>query len=99
MNQRRLRVLYARWKKPTPVSRTADPLGLVLKAGHWYLVARSDGEDRTYRVDRLRELETLEEEFDRPVDFDLAVFWRAYLERFTAARSPARPSCASPRRA
>lgn len=81
-NQHRLRVLYSRWKKPTPVTRTIDPLGLVLKAGHWYLVARSDGEDRTYRVDRVRELETLEEEFERPADFDLAAFWRAYLERF-----------------
>jgi predicted DNA-binding transcriptional regulator YafY len=81
-NQRRLRVIYERWKKPTPVTRTLDPLGLVLKAGNWYLVARSGGEDRTYRVDRVLELETLEEGFDRPADFDLAAFWRAYLERF-----------------
>lgn len=54
----------------------------MLKAGHWYLVARSDGDDRTYRVDRVLELEILPEGFERPGGFDLAAFWRAYLERF-----------------
>jgi predicted DNA-binding transcriptional regulator YafY len=81
-NQRRLRVQYRRWKTPTPVTRTLDPLGLVLKAGHWYLIARSEGGDRTYRVDRVLELETLDEAFERPGDFDLAEFWRSYLDRF-----------------
>lgn len=80
--QRRVRVRYRRWKTPTPVTRTLDPLGLVLKAGHWYLVARSDGDDRTYRVDRVLEPEVLPEGFERPGGFDLAAFWRAYLERF-----------------
>ncbi|MGH3377977.1 MAG: helix-turn-helix transcriptional regulator [Actinoallomurus sp.] len=84
-NQRRLSVVYRRWKTPTPVARTLDPLGLVLKAGHWYLIARSgdaEGTDRTYRVDRILELETLGEAFERPGDFDLAAFWRSYLDRF-----------------
>jgi predicted DNA-binding transcriptional regulator YafY len=75
-------VVYRRWKTPTPVARTLDPLGLVLKAGHWYLIARSEGADRTYRVDRILELETLAEVFERPGDFDLAAFWRSYLDRF-----------------
>ncbi|GLY82228.1 helix-turn-helix transcriptional regulator [Actinoallomurus iriomotensis] len=81
-NQHRVRMLYRRWKAPTPITRTIEPLGLVLKAGNWYLIARSDGGDRTYRVDRVRELETLDEVFERPADFDLAAFWRAYLDRF-----------------
>ncbi|HEY0543377.1 MAG TPA: YafY family protein [Actinoallomurus sp.] len=78
----RLCVRYRRWKTPTPVARTLDPLGLVLKAGHWYLVARSEDGDRTYRVDRILELRTLDEVFERPGDFDLAEFWRSYLDRF-----------------
>ena len=81
-NQRRVRVSYRRWKRPTPVARTIEPLGLVLKAGHWYLIARSDGGDRTYRVDRVEELELLGEVFERPGDFELAAFWQGYLDRF-----------------
>ena len=83
--QHRLCVRYRRWKTPTPVTRTLDPLGLVLKAGHWYLIARSEGGERTYRVDRILELEALDEIFDRPAGFDLAEFWRSYLDRFHAA--------------
>lgn len=83
-NQQRLRVRYRRWGTPPEVDRTLDPLGLVLKAGHWYLIARADGTERTYRVDRILTLELLDEGFDRPCDFDLAEFWRVYLERFHA---------------
>ncbi|WP_329259750.1 YafY family transcriptional regulator [Actinoallomurus sp. NBC_01490] len=81
-NQHRVRMLYRRWKAPTPVTRTIEPLGLVLKAGNWYLIARSEGGDRTYRVDRIRELEILDEVFERPAGFDLSAFWCAYLDRF-----------------
>jgi predicted DNA-binding transcriptional regulator YafY len=77
-----VRVSYRRWKQPTPIARTLEPLGLVLKAGNWYLIARSEGGDRTYRVDRVQELELLDEVFERPGDFDLAVFWQDYLDRF-----------------
>ena len=36
--------------------RRVDPLGLVLKAGVWYLVARHRGGLRTYRVSRIAEV-------------------------------------------
>jgi predicted DNA-binding transcriptional regulator YafY len=80
--QRRLHMRYRRWKTPTDITRTVDPLGLVLKAGSWYLVGRSDGDARTYRVDRILALQMLEEEFERPAGFDLTEFWRSYLARF-----------------
>jgi predicted DNA-binding transcriptional regulator YafY len=38
-NQRRVRMRYQRWKGE--VTRTVEPLGLVLKAGVWYLMARA----------------------------------------------------------
>lgn len=57
------------------VTRRLDPLGLVLKAGLWYVVGRSDEQVRTYRVSRMSRVESLEERFERPAGFDLASFW------------------------
>jgi predicted DNA-binding transcriptional regulator YafY len=57
------------------VRRRLEPLGLVLKAGVWYLVALADGQARTYRVSRVAAAELLEERFERPEHFDLAAFW------------------------
>jgi predicted DNA-binding transcriptional regulator YafY len=62
--------------------RTVEPLGLVLKGGAWYLVARSDGEARTYRVSRIEALEALGGTFARPDDFDLADYWREAADAF-----------------
>jgi len=59
----------------TVSSRHLDPLGLVLKAGVWYLVALAEGQPRTYRVSRVRAATTLDERVERPPDFDLATFW------------------------
>lgn len=60
-----------------PTSRRVDPLGLVLKAGTWYLIARSRGDIRTYRVGRIDHAELLAETFVRPEEFDLAAWWAA----------------------
>jgi len=57
------------------VHRRVDPLGLVLKAGVWYLVACHRGGLRTYRVSRIVEVQPRPETFERPVDFDLAAAW------------------------
>jgi predicted DNA-binding transcriptional regulator YafY len=64
--------------------RIIDPLGLVLKAGAWYLVARAGGGLRTYRVSRVEALEVLEGGFQRPEDFDLTNYWRESSEGFLA---------------
>ena len=69
----RLELDYAR--ADAIVTRTLDPLGLVLKAGVWYLVAASDGQIRTYRVSRARGVEPLPEHASRPAGFDLATYW------------------------
>jgi predicted DNA-binding transcriptional regulator YafY len=64
------------------VSRRLQPLGLVLKAGTWYLVAQVGDSVRTYRVSNILELRSTGERFPRPKDFDLVHFWttssRAY---------------------
>ncbi|MBS0295467.1 MAG: WYL domain-containing protein [Proteobacteria bacterium] len=81
-SERRLRLTYESWSGV--VARTVDPLGLVLKAGAWYLIAAVEGGARTYRVSNILELEATEEAFTRPADFDLAAFWTASTARFEA---------------
>jgi len=70
---RRIEVAYHR--DDGAVARVLEPLGLVLKAGTWYLVARADEQLRTYRVSRIREAHVLEDLVERPAGFDLAAWW------------------------
>ncbi|MEC3975116.1 helix-turn-helix transcriptional regulator [Amycolatopsis sp. H20-H5] len=72
----RLNVRYQRRDKVA--ERLLEPLGLVLKAGVWYLVARVPEDDalRTYRVSRIVSAEEVDERFERPAGFNLARWWR-----------------------
>ncbi|MFJ3639344.1 helix-turn-helix transcriptional regulator [Streptomyces sp. NPDC090108] len=91
-NQRTLRLLYRRWAEPQEVERELRPLGITLKAGTWYLVAQSPGQDaaraiRTYRISQILRLTVDDgEPFDRPAGFDLAGYWRAWMADFDARR-------------
>ena len=55
--------------------RVVDPLGLVAKAGIWYMVAVSHGDLRVFRVSRVRDVVLLDEPCERPENFDLEHFW------------------------
>src|SRR6266508_1135868 len=57
------------------VTRILEPLGLVIKGGVWYLVARTEDQIRTYRVSRVVAARRLDERFERPDGFDLASYW------------------------
>jgi predicted DNA-binding transcriptional regulator YafY len=70
---RLLAITYDRGDELT--ERVLEPLGLVLKAGIWYLVARRDGEVRTYRVSRIQSPALRDERFERPPGFNLASYW------------------------
>lgn len=76
-------IRYRRWS-PTPgeVTRRLEPLGLVLKAGVWYLVAAGRGGPRTYRVSSIVALDVLPEQFVRPDGFELTAFWREHVDRY-----------------
>jgi len=71
------------------VERALEPLGLVIKAGEWYLAAlprsttpRSRAPTpRTYRVANIREL-TVHDAFTRPTPFDLGTYWAESTRRF-----------------
>lgn len=76
LNERKMLVRYESWERES--TKTLEPYGLVLKGGHWYLIAasaRKNGRTSTYRVDHIRDIETLEDTFSRPDDFDLAKYW------------------------
>ena len=57
--------------------RILEPLGLVAKGSAWYVVARCEGEFRTYRVSRITHAAVLDERVERPAGFDLAEHWRS----------------------
>ncbi|MGO1077170.1 helix-turn-helix transcriptional regulator [Inquilinus sp. CA228] len=78
--QRRLVIRYESWS--ATVRRTVDPLGLVLKAGAWYLMARIGDGIRTYKVAKVLDLDVLPDGFDYPPGFDLAAQWQESLQRF-----------------
>jgi predicted DNA-binding transcriptional regulator YafY len=86
--QRKLHIEYYRWTEPREVTRTVCPLGLVLKAGRWYLIAAATpaGRPSAYRVGNLRSATLSEEPFGRPEAFDLAAYWQSYIEEFDARR-------------
>jgi predicted DNA-binding transcriptional regulator YafY len=80
---RQLRIRYASWRAVS-VQRV-HPLGLVLKAGIWYLVAARDkttAQARTYRVASIEDAQVLDAAATLPKRFDLAAHWQASLVRF-----------------
>jgi predicted DNA-binding transcriptional regulator YafY len=90
----RVRIRYESWKDT--VARDVAPLGLVVKAGVWYLVALSKGEARTYRVSNIRGLAVTGKTFVRPARFSLARHWAeaslAFEARLLRARAKVRVS-------
>lgn len=95
---RRLEVRYERSDRSV-VTRRLDPLGLVLKAGTWYLVASVPGDargPRTYRVSRLLVAAIRDEPVATVDRFDLAGYWadyqRDYAERVLGSSAVVRLS-------
>ena len=69
-NGRRVRIDYESWQRRG--WRTVDPLGLVLKAGEWYLVAGGARGPTIHRMAAIHSVEPLEQLVTRPKAFDLA---------------------------
>ncbi|MCF3144687.1 helix-turn-helix transcriptional regulator [Streptomyces platensis] len=95
-DDRRITARYLR--KDTEVERGLEPYGLVLKAGVWYLAARTQGDYRVYRVDRFTSVAVTghdntpgtedagtgntAERFTRDTTFDLPAFWAERAAQF-----------------
>lgn len=83
---RRLHLRYRR-AEARAVERDVDPLGLIIKAGVWYLLADVGGERRLFRLSRIEEAQALDEPARRPKRFDLAKAWREQSADWDSGRS------------
>ncbi|MDQ6880028.1 MAG: WYL domain-containing protein [Candidatus Dormibacteraeota bacterium] len=83
---RRLRLRYRRAEAQV-VDRVVDPLGLVLKAGTWYLLGDVDGARRLFRLSRVEAAEAVDAPARRPAGFDLAAAWREQVAGWDAGRA------------
>jgi predicted DNA-binding transcriptional regulator YafY len=80
----RIRVRYTSWRGTA--DRELEPLGLVLKAGAWYLIAQRAGRAGalTFRLANILELTPRRARFKRPLRFDLLRYWQESAARFEA---------------
>jgi predicted DNA-binding transcriptional regulator YafY len=68
-------------------ARVVGPLGLVNKAGIWYLVAATrSGRVAVFRAGRISSARVLDEPFERPADFELPKFWERWSAEFASTR-------------
>jgi len=86
---RRLQLGYGRDDGSQPKTREVGPLGLVNKAGTWYLVATvvtastgGTGDPTVFRVGRVTSARLLTAAVARPDGFDLAAFWAGWSAAF-----------------
>jgi predicted DNA-binding transcriptional regulator YafY len=86
--RRQLRLGYRRGDDGPETTRVVRPLGLVNKAGVWYLVAvaAGRGEPVVFRVGRIVSARVLADTFARPDGFDLAAFWADWSALFEESR-------------
>jgi predicted DNA-binding transcriptional regulator YafY len=84
---RKLALRYRSAEGPGRGPRVVGPLGLVNKAGTWYLVAMPrTGDIRVFRAGRVLSARVLPEACGRPADFELATFWARWSAEFETSR-------------
>lgn len=84
--RRKLAMVHRRLHAP-PTRSEIEPLGLVNKAGIWYLLTQDPtGHVVVYRVGRIESVEVLDSLFTRPPGFDLARAWSVWSTEFVTSR-------------
>lgn len=87
-DERQLHLEY-RDRTGAQTSRVIEPLGLVSKAGVWYVIAREPGgEERTFRAERILAATELQQRFARPDGFDLESHWQATQKAMQRSEEP-----------
>lgn len=68
-------------------TRAVQPWGLADKDGVWYLVAGTDRGRRTFRLDRIRDVEPTGGHFERPTDLELSAAWEEVVDEVERRRA------------
>ena len=73
-----LRMTYQSFSKPEPSTYNVAPYCLKMFKQRWYMLAYSPGKDRTliYSLDRIHALESTQQKYTLPKDFDAEHFFR-----------------------
>ncbi len=81
--RQRVRMVYRGRRHPEPTQRDLDPYAMVLRWGWWYVIGYCHMRQamRTFRVDRIIEMEVINQTFNVPDEFDI----REYLAEENAA--------------
>ena len=71
---------YQSFNRPDPHTFMAAPYCIKLFKQRWYMLARSEGYDtpRIYALDRMVDMEEMEETFELPAGFNAEAFFRDY---------------------
>lgn len=84
--QRSIRIAYTD-RKGQSGELGANPYGLVLKAGLWFLVGEcDDGEVRAFRLSRIQAMRLQDRRFERRTGLRLETLWREWVERYDRKR-------------
>jgi predicted DNA-binding transcriptional regulator YafY len=63
------------------IDQVVEPYGLVAKGSDWYMVSSVNRKLEVHRISELLESHISPQTFDRPPDFDVAVFWKKWCEK------------------
>jgi predicted DNA-binding transcriptional regulator YafY len=86
VRRRKVRLTYTNSARERS-ERLVDPWGLVDKDDTWYLLAGTERGQRTFRVDRIVEVEATEQPAERPEEFTLDAAWEQVVGEMEERRS------------
>lgn len=89
VRRRKLRLDYL-GRNGRATRRVVDPWGLVSKDGTWYLLAGTEQGRRTFRLDRVKDVEVCDVACERPADFELSRAWEQVAQEVERRRAGVR---------
>lgn len=87
IDREQVRIAY-RDRTGAETERVVHPLGVVAKGSVWYLLTDTEAGRRTFRIDRIHQVERTGEAAATPPGFDLAAAWHEVSTRVDELRAP-----------